>query len=296
MASDLTEIAKEKPSEPIAKLATILAVLTTLAAALTAFFLNVASNAAGGAALEAQLLGIQSTSGLFSEQRQAQLDFANFVLAERQRTNAATAYQSGFFSDDPRFDLEQARWFAISRRTQEMTPVTLEERESDPTFPNHFFIERGRESRRLSALQDAKNEESLAWASRRSTYTAILTMLAVALYLFGLSGALRHRVRKLFLVMAIGLVSVGAIWSAFTFIDRPEPASAQAAEEFAAGEVALATAVSPEDYRSAEAHFDRAIELRPTFARAYLQRATAVLAASSPAGTQFVSVADGDAC
>ncbi len=292
MASELTELAKEKPSERIAKVATLLAVLTTLAAAMSAYFLNVASNRGGDAALEAQLLGIQSTSGLFSEQREAQLDFSTFVLAEKHRTQAATAYQSGFFSDDPKFGLEQARWFAISRRTQEMTTLTIEDREKDPTFPNRFFLEAGQESRRLSALQDAKNEESGAWSSRRSTYTAILTMLAVALYLFGLSGALKHRVRKLFLIMAIGLLSTATSWSVLTAIDTPEPASAEAADEFAAGEVVLETATTPEDLREAIAHFDRAIELRPTFARAYLDRSTATFAAGTQHAGQYLTIAD----
>ena len=50
----------------------------------------------------------------------------------------------------------------------------------------------------------------------------------------------------------------------------------------AAGVVAGETAFGPEGYAAARAHYDRAIRLWPSFARAYQGRAVATLTAASP--------------
>src|SRR3712207_8034978 len=53
-------------------------------------------------------------------------------------------------------------------------------------FRSRYFSAATEDSLRLNALQDAANEEASRLDSRAASYTAILAMLAVSLYLFGL--------------------------------------------------------------------------------------------------------------
>jgi hypothetical protein len=153
----------------------------------------------------------------------------------------------------------------------------------DPAFLLRLLTSAQRESIRLAALQDAANEESGAWQSRVARYTAILTIFAVALYLLGSSLTLRQ-IRSAFLVVGVSLLVTGMVWAGATAAHPPRRAPDRAADEYADGYVAWYTGIDSSDYRRAAQHFSRAIELRPTFARAYQRRATAIFMSESPHG------------
>jgi hypothetical protein len=90
-------------------------------------------------------------------------------------------------------------------------------------------------------------------------------------------------------------VIVGAVWAVALALAAPQTPSPEAAEAFADGHVKLLAAGTPAQYRAAVEAFDRAIELRPTFARAYQERSEAQFLAGAPPGQGFFSVSDAKA-
>jgi hypothetical protein len=83
---------------------------------------------------------------------------------------------------------------------------------------------------------------------------------------------------------------VGGGWAALGAVDPPRPAPDEAPDAYADGVLSLDTAWDAQGYRAAYDSLSRAIELRPTFARAYLQRADAAFRIGSPQRSGFLSI------
>ncbi|MEA2460008.1 MAG: hypothetical protein QOH90_185 [Actinomycetota bacterium] len=292
---DLEEVAEEY-RDPFARNMAIATVVATLLAGVVGFMLAVASRHADQEAAEAQRLGIQATSAQIASQQTAQADYETYTLAQEQRTHASNAEQHTLFNRAPQDlrheRLEQERWNELANKTEALTPIspTVEYGpESDPLFPAKFFTSGTKESLRLSALEDAANEISGEWGGQAGGYTAVLTIFAVALYLFGLSLTLGQESQRQFAGVGIALVVVGFLWSLFIFLRPPHAIPPEAAEEYAAGQVAYRTATSQEGFQEAVDHFSKAIELRPKFALAYARRASAEYLAGTPQKSGYVT-------
>ena len=104
-------------------------------------------------------------------------------------------------SDPPRqqpSQREQERWETIAARRSALIGHRSGQSEFGPeqrpdSSRRRYFANATEESLRLNALQDAANEEASAVDQRAAAYTAILAMLAVSLYLFGLTLAVVGR-------------------------------------------------------------------------------------------------------
>src|SRR5262249_14387010 len=170
----------------------------------------------------------------------------------------------------------------------ELTHVPIEGPVSpseDPAFPTRFTNANAREPIRLHALQDAANTESSGWSAHAATYTAVLTLFAVALYLLGFSLALPLGLGRWFVRGGALFVAIGVAWAAIASAGRPPAPSEEAAAAFADGTVALQNAYDAYDssgFDEAVRNLDTAIEERPDFARAYLNRGQATYFASTP--------------
>ncbi len=191
---------------------------------------------------------------------------------------------------DPRASLPLGRVDAA--RTQQLTPLTPEERAATRCSPP--LLAGQTRSTPNEALQDAANEERAGWSQQGTSYGAVLTLFAVALYLFGLSVTLKHGRKELFAVLGAALrhrSSVGAHYIADatrTSLDEAAMLSRRARSPPASRSTA--------GYQEAERHFTRAIELRPSFSWAYAERSRAIFNAGSPqTGQSFVSISSPEA-
>ena len=163
--------------------------------------------------------------------------------------------------------------------------------EQDPIFPQRYFAAATEDSLRLNALQDAANEEASSLDQRASSYTAILATLAVSLYLFGLTLAVSERWLRLgFFSVGLVLLGAGSLWLVQTTILPIYQTNDESAAEYARGRVAAITASDQAGYQQAIEHYDRAIELRPTFAHAYADRSDAIFLSESPQRSGFISI------
>ena len=290
------DVVPEEYRDPFARLVAILIVGTTLAGAVVGWLNLSASRSGEAASVIAQRSSIQAGGTLIALQQNAQVDYETFVLADDQRRRSSDAFIQGLVAQQDvaaRLRLEGNRWEKIADRTGAMTSITVDSEEGpgqDPLFPTRFFTRHSRESVRLAAVQDAANEEASGWGQQASRYTAILTLFAVSLYLFGLALTLKERIRQLFAWVGVGLLLVGVGWAVLVAMDRPHQAPPEAAAAFADGQVELLTAHDPTGVREAIAHYTNAIRLRPTFARAYLGRAQAEFRLGSPQSSGFLSI------
>jgi tetratricopeptide (TPR) repeat protein len=302
----------ETSAERSAPLIAVAIVVGTLAAAVTGYLYSVATREADSAQLRAQRLAVEASGTLVRSEQWTQAQYATHVLAEEQRRKAGEAFQLQFSvlgGAALALEKEQERWEEAASRTQQLVDQVGENitglpmigeigPAEDPAFPARFFAAAREEPLRLDALQDAANEESAAWGARETSYVAILALFAVALYLLGFSLTRSGSPRLLFSIVGTALVVGGIVWGALNAFQRPDRAPDEAAEHFARATVVLDSAWDAYDksaYRDAEEGFTQAIELRPTFARAYRGRASAVYVGESPQTSGYYSVTSEDA-
>lgn len=286
-----------KAAWPSNRALTITIVLTTLVAAVSGFLLNRASASASNASDMAQQLSLRGSAVSTSAYQQAETDYAQYLNLQAEQAKAAEEMiEAGY--DQP----NAANWgrlynvgIAQAKRTGRELPTDLRPDLSngnpDPEFPYDFFDRRSSKGTYLEAVSDAYNDVAGQWDKVVDSYTAILTMLAVALFLFGSAYVLYGRNRALFSVIAAGLVVVGLAWGGSLVTVRvPNKVSLAAARDYAHGVVALAEASTPLQYMPALNDFTAAIKARPDYASAYAQRAQAEDGTGSQElGSGFVS-------
>jgi hypothetical protein len=282
----------------------IIIALATLLAAVAGLLQAEASELAEDDRLAATGYALEAAASAQRGQQLAQVEYQAYIASVTQATSAGSAQLRSMLAEEGsererQLLLEHERWQALadaSRASSELARAGDLGPDEDPAFPRRYFAAAREESHRLNALQDAHNERANLLDERGAAYTAVLAVLAVSLYLFGLSVAVNGRLlRRMFLAVGLALTVVAAGWTALTALQGVEPVETEAAAAYAAGRVAAETAHDSAGHAAAKAQFDRAIELRPTFAQAYLGRAEAIILGATPQRSGLVSLVPVDA-
>jgi hypothetical protein len=295
--------------ERFARMLAILIVVATLGVAALEFLHSVADKNADHAGVEAQKLGVQRQGELVRADDAVRSQVDTFAYGELQRARGGNAFQQFLLpniqqgsAEAKLLQLEETRWTQLADLTGKLTDIKADSSTApaqDLAFPNLAVSQKQRESNRLFALQDASNELRGKWQNRVGLLSVILTMFAVAIYLFGLSLTLHAAIRRGLVGLGLLLVAVGTVWTLALQFGVPTAAPEQAADEYADGVTALATFYAqPGDtgLRAADRHFSKAIELRPTFAQAYVQRSQVRFLLGSPQRSDsVVSITTNDA-
>ncbi len=116
-----------------------------------------------------------------------------------------------------------------------------------------------------------------AWGNKGDGYVTVLTVLAVALFLYGLSTTISGVVRYLFALAGSFLVVVCVLWTGILTIGRVPTIPLDAIAEYARGQGLYYQAASEEDYQEAAAAFDEALRFYPEYGNAYARRAAVAL-------------------
>lgn len=281
----------------------IATVLTTLIAALVAFAQASSLSLHDRADARAEEYGALALNAAAVNRGKAevQIDRFNLLTRELRAANNASLFQQ-FGNDTPAARLEPPRWRAAAAQTEADTAaIATSERiaficspslqkhcssvnasyspQQDPSFPNRFMQQTQWSSYRLTALRDASNQQADGAEAQSVHYAAILTMLAVAVFLFGYSLTPQGRARRrLYSTVAGGFVLIAGAWALVQALSPVEKPSDAAATAFANGRVQLETG----DPKAAIVSFTRAVHLRPEFVDAYAERAQAEFAAGIP--------------
>lgn len=131
------------------------------------------------------------------------------------------------------------------------------------------------EVHRLDQVFKAASVVKNAWDSKANTYIVHITLLAVALFLFGLAGTIATRAtRGIFTIGGLFITGIAVLWAFKTWSEPVYDLRAQgkAIEHYARG-MALMHMDRPED---AVKEFDAAISDAPLFAEAHLDRGRAL--------------------
>lgn len=304
----MTDVEIDLPIEPdeirdrFSRLTAIAIALITLVAAGVGFLHATAVQQNDYADIEAQRLGVQSFSTLVASEAKAQLELEAYATSTQSVAMRWSRHQDSLAASDadrPALTADSELWAALARLAAERTAITDASPigpDLDLRFPSRFLMERSEEGFRLSAVQDAVVEYGSGWGARASSYTAVLALLAVSVYLLGLSLTVAgSSARRSFALTGAILGFTGVGWTVLSAVDTPDRAPDAAAEHFAAGRVAALTAITQADFARADEEYSAAIELRPTFALAYVNRANARFSAGSPQVSGLLSAASLDA-
>jgi hypothetical protein len=276
------------------RLIAVAVVLTTLVAALVAFAQASALRTHDQADARAESDGALalSTAAIGRGKADAQIARFNLLTQQFRQADAASLFQQ-WGTASPQTHLAAVRWQDIAKQTESDTSAiaasehipficspTLQTNcsatnasyspEQDPQFPNRYMQRSQWPAYYKTAQRDAANEQADDAESKFVNYAAALTMLAVAVFLFGYSLTPQGQARRILYSRVAGVfVLVAGLWAlvqVLTPISAPPNAAATA---FADGKVAANDLNDP----AAIADFNRAIALRPKFVDAYIERA-----------------------
>jgi tetratricopeptide (TPR) repeat protein len=268
----------------------VLVVIITLFGAIVSYAQAVESNDEDIAARDAQRravegLGAQvdASAALVSDLRVASSIDA---VLQRQAINAGrvSAFAEGSDLDADVHLAARDRLAQVAEAVADLTPVDP----SDTATLDADFAERNRRPDQARLRQGIEADLANQHGGKADTYVAILTVLAVALFLLGLSLTVEGSRRFVLLVPGVAIAVVCVGWSLLTWSRHVERVSDPAIVDVAEGQ-ALQDAG---DFEGAIAHYDEAIEDSPDFAAAYARRASArFLQGSSQLGqTGFISL------
>ncbi len=296
-------VGEEEHRDRYGRLVAIAVVCTTLVAALVAFAQAGALRTHDLADARAEKYGALALEAAAVNRGKAevQIDRLNTLTQQvRSADNASLFLQYSTSTTGAR--LAAARWNALAKQTEADTVAIARSQgvpyicssslqphcpaanaayspEQDPRFPTRYMQQGQWTAYQLTALRDAANEEADDAEAQFVHYAATLTMLAVAVFLFGYSLTPHGRPRRvLYARLASVFVLVAGIWAGFQALSPVSHPSDAAATAFANGEVAL----NEGSYPAAISDFDRAIALRPRFVDAYHERGLAEFASGYP--------------
>jgi hypothetical protein len=269
---------KKAPARPSSRFLTITVVLATLVAAFGGFLLNRAAAFDSDDADQAQQLSLQASATQTSAYQRAETDYSQYVSVQVLQAKAAQEMLEAAYPQP-----DAANWAdlynvstAQAAQAAKNLPLDLKPNlangDPDPNFPYDLFDKRASQGIYLQARSDGYNYAANRWSALESSYTAIVTMIAVSLFLFGSAFVLYGRNRLLFSVLGIVLVATGLVWEGTLFATQ-EPAvpSVAAAKDYANGVVAMGV----NNYGAAIKDMTLAIKARPDYALAYSERALA---------------------
>jgi tetratricopeptide (TPR) repeat protein len=281
--------------ERFARILAVLIVISTLGVATVEYLHSLADRSADHAATEAQVIGVQRQGETVRADDSARTQVAAFAASAEESARAGNAFQQFLLpsviegsAQANLLKLEETRWTDLAAFTGQLTDIKADGNTApaqDPRFPNLELTASQHESNRLFALQDASNQLRGEWQTRAGYLSVILTLFAVAIYLFGLSLTLQARVRRMLVGLGLVLVAVGTVGTVSLQLIAPTAAPEEAATAYADGMAAMQSFYAqPGDtgLRAADAAFSKAIALRPTFTTAYLKRSLVRFLIGSP--------------
>ena len=266
------------------RLVAIATVVTTLIAALVAFAQASSlklHDRTDSRAEEYGALALQAAA-VNRGKAEAQIDRFSLLTQQVRAADNASLFQS-YGNASAATRLEAARWNAIATQTEADTAAIAHSQgiayicapsvesgctatdasyspEQDPNFPNRYMEQTHWSAYELTALRDASNQEADDAEAQFVHYAAALTMLAVAVFLFGYSLTPQGRTRRrLYSRVASGFVVVAGLWALFQALSPVSHPPDAAARAFANAEVDYGVG----DYPAAIKEFNRTLKLRP---------------------------------
>jgi tetratricopeptide (TPR) repeat protein len=287
----------EPPGERLQRQVAVLIMVVTLLGAVFAYLQTTASARAARATRQADTAGVEAMARLAAAGDRIAAESRLWSLAYEDALIAVSLAASG--NDQARSLV--AAYNAARTALLPYTDLALPGyQKPDGTVDWSGFVEEAlAPSYRYAELQKAHGAERDGWGAKGGALVAVITVLAVALFLLGLS---RTPVAAASGTLLIGagsaLAVVAAVWGLAVFARSVAAPSAEAIDAYVEGRVAFNSVVWETDAAliqerlgRAEEAFGRAIELRPGYVDAFLGRGTTrfrldLLQAGGPTGSE----------
>jgi|GEM_PF-6800961 len=281
--------AQDRATKRFNAIAVTLIALVTLLSAVAAFLQNDASNRQSSAVRNMQRYAASQLSAALQSQ-QAQ----NFDAAVQRDWLNLSYERSLLLSSDAVTDTTRADQLAdLMRLTAGFSPMLQTPYLDDPIAGSidlpRYYADQEYEPTYWQQRREAAALINDVWNSKSSTYVTVLTLFAVALFLFGIAATIGGKLRGAFVILGM-LIALGATaWMTRTYLApvkvRPEPAM----QAMARGHVDLYRAATLRDWRqkedalkyfqSAIEQLDEALQIDPEYPAALGERASAYLQA-----------------
>lgn len=284
----------------------LLIAVATLVAAWVAYQHAAVTTQSSRAAATAHALAVDVLGATLRSEQAAALELDRLQAQIQQEVNAANLLQQWAAATDDataaELDARLRVSEALAGEVADATHIAARDDtpEQDPLFPARLVARLSHGVFEGEALEDAAIHESAEAGSRAATLAGVLAILAVSVYLMGLSLTIQQTTaRRALAAIGAGLVILASGWAIAAAL-APVPSAEtdrvrEAARAYADGQVAYQTAVDRADYDEAVGHFSRAVEVRADFAAAHDALAAAAFAAGSPQHSSLLSISTPEA-
>jgi hypothetical protein len=224
----LEAIVEEPPRSRFEYVVAVLIMVTTLLGVTVAFLQTHASVREDRAARDAEVYAIQTMGAIvqngYVSDYQAGLVYDSVSLEQlalARQFGQLTATQQGQSDLAAQYEQEAGRLEAMRAALVPYSILLSDPRyapQEGSTAPNLqlWADDMMTPALELLAKQNAAVDERNAWGAKSSRYVSIITLTAVALFLYGLSLVTKSRVRFLFVAVAIVLTGVSGLWALIT--------------------------------------------------------------------------------
>ena len=247
---------------------TILIASVAIWVAITAYFQNYASNISDQARRRAQQFSIEATKREVKGAIQFSYEWQGaFQTWEEISWQITAAQQNGDTAAEARLYQLQDRIVTLSKL---LGPEYFDPAVGWPDSSKYEAESYLVESTRLSETYLAESELGNFTDNTADSLIVQITLLTVSLSLYGLSMALKGRVRWLFVIVGSGIVGICVLWLGWSLLElliRPE-VNPNAIQAYADG-IGLE---HQGRYDEAISKFTLAIEENPSYAKAYYER------------------------
>ena len=286
----------DETADPYKRRVALLVVAITLFGAIVGYLQTVESNREDRAARDAEreaIVGLGRQVGFSSEFQSEFTVFTDAELLARQQAVASSRQRLAPTPEEgEEFAFEASRFAAVRASLTGLTALLGggegRQVETAATLQADLQVEADRARLRQAANAELVNDHG----GKADAYVAVLTVLAVSLFLIGLSLTVVGRGRRLLLIPGLGLAAWCVLWVGLIANRGVAETPPEAIDAVAEGNRLMARS----QFDDAIDAFSEAIEHREDYAVAFGRRADAHFAAGSPQGeVGFVSVTTDEA-
>jgi tetratricopeptide (TPR) repeat protein len=268
----------------------LVVVLITLFGATVAYLHEQNSNLEDNAAREAQIQSIRGFGQQVGASTESQFDYRLFVqqqLLQRRQLVAESRQRSTDSSQSNVYSGDSARWAQLAK---DMSGGAPEQSNADVDSTDAQLQVAPDEARLTQQVFANKAND---YGNKSDSYVALLTVLAVGLFLIGLSLTVAGRGRYLLAIPGVGIAIVCVVWAVLITTGSITKISPNAVDLTAQG----LQKQSSSDLKGAIDSYHAAIKDSPSFGPAYARLADAEFenGVTNSGGNQFQSISDPDA-
>ncbi|MBI4674439.1 MAG: tetratricopeptide repeat protein [Chloroflexi bacterium] len=260
------------PSTPLFRthlietLINVLMALVVIQIAVITFWFTLAEDSNGDAGRDAQLFALQSLGKRTVGSLRTGYDQTGAYNHWLElNTLARVAAQRG---DEAAAERLRAARDRVAKLSPVLQPPYMGDAVVEPDLAKYAAENFVQPATALTERFENQYRQKVQWSDKASAYTVQLTLLAVALFMFGVAASSKRFVRVMFFGIGLALALVVLVWMLWVYFQPVSALPDEAIDAYARGEGALYQGEAV----AAIKQYDQALQLAPTYTSAYRDR------------------------